>query len=126
MPIQTTLVEVVLAGLDQKTAAKLQAPGKLERAENVEYDKAGELAKRAGYLMLETSQADSVAMPVIASRVALDGDELLVMSTGLAFAMEDPNEALQTDTFALKLRGVVGRGAVSTFDVITSPDAEED
>ena len=124
MPVQSENVEVVFAGLDQKTSSKLTAPGKLERALNVEFDKMGQLNKRAGYQMFETTQADGVAMPAVLGRLVLDGDELLVLSQTYAFAVLDGTETLQSDTRAMVRRGYISHGNVSTFPVTVSTDAE--
>lgn len=124
MPIPSENVEVLLAGLDQKTSAKITTPGRLERARNVEFDKQGELSKRVGYLMLETTQVDGVTVPDILARLAVDGDELLVFSQTYAFALVDPTEGLQSATRGLVQRGPVSFGNVSTFSVVVSMDME--
>ncbi len=118
-------VEIVLSGLDQQTTAKLTAPGKLDRARNVQFDKAGQLDKRDGYLMLENGQADGVAMPAHQARLAQLGDELLMLSPVYAFAMHDPEEGLQSSTRALKRRGLIGSGSISAFTVAVGTDSEE-
>ncbi len=124
MPIPSETAEIVLRGLDQKTSAKLQAPGTLERARNVAFDKAGQLDKRTGYLQLEATQGDGVVMPAVLSRLLVDGDELVVASTVQAFALEDVSEGLQSATRALVRRGYISHGNVSTFTVAVSTDTE--
>lgn len=127
MPIPDENVEIILAGLDQKTSAKLTAPGKLERARNVEFDKAGELSKRKGYQRLGTTAADAVSMPAVLCRLAQDRDELLILSTSYAFAVEDIGETLQGLTSRSTVRrGLISSGNVSTHDVVVSSDAEAD
>lgn len=125
MPLPSENVEVVLRGLDQKTSAKLQAPGTLERARNVQFDKAGQLDKRAGYAQLEATQLDGVVMPAVLSRVFVDRDELVVASATYAFAMQDPSEGMQAGTRALVRRGYISHGNVSTFTVAVSTDTED-
>jgi len=125
MPLPSENVEVVLRGLDQKTSAKLQAPGTLERARNVQFDKAGQLDKRTGYLQLEATQLDGVVMPAVLSRVFADRDELVVASATYAFALQDPSEGMQGATRALVRRGHISHGNVSTFTVAVSTDTED-
>ncbi len=126
MPLPGENVEIVLQGLDQKTSAKLTAPGKVERARNVQFDKAGQLDKRDGYLMLESAQADGMAMPAHQARLAQLGDELLMLSPVYAFAMHDPGEGLQGSTRAMKRRGLISSGSISASTVVVGTDAEED
>lgn len=124
MPIPSENVEVVLQGLDQKTSAELTAPGKLERARNVFFDKTGRLDKRNGYGQLENTQVDGESLPAHNARLMLDGDELLLLSPALAYAIHDPTEGLQSTTRAAVLRGLVGSGSVSTFTVVVGTDSE--
>lgn len=125
MPIPGENVEIVLNGLDQKTSAKLTAPGKLERARNVQFDKAGQLDKRDGYLMLENTQVDGAGLPAHNARLAQLGDELLLLSPVYAYAMHDPDEGLQSTTRAMKRRGLISSGTASTFTVFVGTDSEE-
>lgn len=125
MPLPSENAEIVLRGLDQKTSAKLQAPGTLERARNVQFDKAGQLDKRTGYAQLEATQLDGAVMPAVLSRVFLDGEELVIASTTRAFAMQDPSEGMQAATRALVQRGYISSGNVSTFTVAVSTDTED-
>lgn len=125
MPIPGENVEIVLSGLDQKTSAKLTAPGKVERARNVQFDKAGQLDKRDGYLMLENTQADAASLPAHNARLAQAGDELLLLSPVYAFAMHDASEGLQSTTRAMVRRGLVSSGTVSAFSVVVGTDSEE-
>jgi hypothetical protein len=125
VPLPGENVEIVLQGLDQKTSAKLTAPGTVERARNVQFDKAGQLDKRDGYLLLENAQVDGVAMPAHQARLAQLGDELLMLSPVYAFAMHDPAEGLQSSTRAMKRRGLISSGTVSASTVVVSTDAED-
>lgn len=126
MPIPSQPVEVVLQGLDQKTSAKLTAPGKLDRAENVAFDKAGQLDKRDGYLMLENTQADATSLPAHNARLVVTRGELLVLSPVFAFAVHTADEVLQaTTTRAAVRRGLIGSGNVSSFAVVVGTDSEE-
>jgi hypothetical protein len=125
VPLQAENVEIVLAGLDQKTSAKLTAPGKLERARNVQFDKAGQLDKRDGYNLLEATQVDGAGFPAHVCRVLVDHDELVMLSPVFAFAMADPGETLQSGTRSLVRRGIVGSGSVSSFAVVVGTDSEE-
>ena len=124
MPIPSENAEIVLRGLDQKTSAKLQAPGTLERARNVAFDKAGQLDKRTGYAQLEATQVDGVVTPAVLSRLAVDRDELLVMSQSAAFAVLDAAEGMQGLERAMVSRGVMSHGNVSSFTVAVSTDSE--
>ena len=125
MPLTRQSAEIVLQGLDQKTSAKMTAPGKLERARNVQFDKSGQLDKRAGYNQLELTQADSAVIPAHIARLVLDRDELLMLSTTYAFALHDPAETLQSSTRSMVRRGLVGSGSVSSFSVVVGTDVED-
>lgn len=125
MPVPRQIAEVVLRGLDQKTSARMTAPGRLERARNVAFDKAGQLDKRNGYLLLENTQANAEPMPAHWARLVLERDELLALTVCEAFAIVDPAESLQSLTRAAVHRGLVGSGSVSAFTVVVGTDTEE-
>jgi hypothetical protein len=125
MPIPSENVEIVLQGLDQKTATKLVAPGRLERALNVQFDKAGQLDKRTGYTALAALQADGVGLPNVMSRFVRDGDALVVLSTSRAFALHDADEGLQSSDRAMTSRGWVSSGNISKLTIAVSTDSED-
>jgi|TARA_S200002703_G_scaffold159483_1_gene173122 hypothetical protein len=126
MPLAAENVEIVFEGLDQKTASALTAPGKLERAQNVEFDKAGQLNKRVGYQHISATAADGVGLSAINHRLALAQDELLVLSGYYGFALASVGESLQTGSRGLVLRGVMLGGSLSFDDVATGADVAED
>lgn len=125
MAIPGENVEIVLQGLDQKTSAKLTAPGRLERARNVQFDKSGQLDKRAGYNQVENTQVDGAGFPAHTSRLFVDHDELVLLSPVFGYAMADPGETLQSGTRSLVRRGIVSSGNVSSFSVVVGTDTED-
>jgi len=122
-PLQFENAEVVFQGLDQKTHSKLTAPGKLETARNVLFDKAGSLNKRRGYerpAIEDTTSAGT--MPVVFTRLAVFEDELLVFGIRDLWSLADRSNVLQDDNRAFVHRGPCIRGAVAVQHVATSPD----
>ena len=126
MPIPGENVEVLFSGLDQKTSSVLTAPGKLERAENIEFDKAGELNKRAGYQAISNTATDGLATNAVRHRLVLAHGELVVLTGTLGFACGDVAETLQSGTRALVRRSVASGGGLSFEDIVTGPDRAED
>ncbi len=119
-------VEVVFQGLDQKTAATLTSPGRLETATNVEFDKSGQLNKRRGYQEIESGTgADGESIPTVLHRLALLDDELVVLSDTTCWALGARSEALQTGDRGLVARGPSLVGGVSVVDVYSTHDSEE-
>lgn len=125
MPLPGENVEIVFQGLDQKTSAKLTAPGKLQRAENVFFDKAGQLDKRDGYNQLENTQADATGMPAHIARVATAQDELVMLTPVYAYAAATSDEVLQSSTRSMVRRCLIGSGTVSSFTVVVGTDTED-
>ena len=126
MAIPAENVEILLGGLDQKTSSVTTAPGRLETADNIEVDKAGELNKRTGYEAMSETPADGGPFPTTLHRVLVSDDELVVISGSRAFALADRPEGLQTGSRAFVERGIAIVGGVSFVDVFTSSDMEED
>lgn len=122
MPFQP--IPVVLGGLDQKTSSLTRAPGKLERAVNVEFDKTGRLNKRRGYQLVDVGAAvnvfddDTLMMHVTTHR-----NELLVFTYDYVIAMGSKDEAMTQDgavTAAFIYRGPNNRGNCRLHCVSTS------
>lgn len=87
-PVEFTDIELVLEGLEQKTDAKLTTPGKLIRATNVEFDKHGELNKRAGYTAPPIGSDIMGAMADrVFHRVGTYKDELLIFAHDHVYAV---------------------------------------
>lgn len=129
MPIPGENVEVVFSGMDQKTSHALQTPGSLERAHNVEMDKAGQLSKRRGYQDIESDTgADGVSLPAVFGRLIVAGDELLVLSVSSAWSLASRSEALQSQagSRAMIERGPALMGGLSVVNITTGEDASED
>ncbi len=127
MPLPGENVEVVFAGLDQKTASPLTAPGELETADNIEFDKSGQLNKRRGYQDIESdTAADGDTMPAVFHRVVVgERDEVLVISDASCWSLEAQSERLQTGPRGFVDRGPAIVGGVSVVEVYTSPDSED-
>lgn len=125
MPLVFQPFEVQLGGLQQKASPLTKAPGALEKAINVEFDKTGRLNKRRGYQFVDCSTTvnrfdDDAVMMHLASR----GNELLVVTYSYVAALVDKDGNLRgTDT--LVYRGPCNRGN-GRLSFVSSPQQAQD
>jgi hypothetical protein len=124
VPLQFVPIPITLGGLDQKASSLTRAPGKLEHAINVEFDKTGRLNKRRGYQLVDTSAAvnrwddDAIMLHVTTHR-----NELLVVTYDYVMGMASKDEAMTQDgavTAAFVYRGPNNRGSCRLHYVSTS------
>lgn len=92
MPLESQTVEILFEGLEQKTDSKVIKAGKLTRAVNVEFDKAGALNKRRGFVRYQFSGASQIGaftatMETQAIRVATYKDELLIFGVSWLWSL---------------------------------------
>lgn len=125
MPLPTQPVTIQITGLSQKTDEKARIHGTLERADNVEFEKAGTLNKRRGYRYLDTSNNDinGNAPPELFSAVAQFRDELVLLSDHL-WSVVSPTRSV--DGSSVVLRGPLPRGGYRVRAVIGDGVGEED
>lgn len=110
MPLQFQPAPILLAGLDQKTSALTKAPGKLDRAVNVVYDKAGRLNKRRGYQLVDVADTvNNFDDDAVMLRLAQRRDELLVVTYDSVASLGSKDGALRGSD-ALVYRGPNNRG----------------
>lgn len=113
-------IEVVLDGLDQKTSAPMQVPGKLVRAINCEYDKTGAINKRRGYQLVPLDNTVNLFDDdAVFCSVAVLRGELVVFSYDYVCALASRDSALRGSD-ALVYRGPCNRGAFKLHYVGTS------
>ena len=113
-------IEVVLEGLDQKTSHVTRAPGKLEHAINVEYDKTGAINKRLGYQYVDLSNTVNLFNDdaVFIGLAAFQG-ELVVFSYDHLCALGSRASALRGED-SLVYRGPNNRVTCSLKHRVTS------
>lgn len=126
MPLETEVIEVLFEGLDQKTDGKVIKAGKLTRAVNVEFDKAGALNKRRGFRRFTFSGASQMGalgetMETQAIRVATYRDELLVFGVRWLWSIASKTSQLSGSRAAVK-RGPLSPGNLRVLDVATIPE----
>lgn len=111
MPLQFTNVPVMLAGLAQKDGPLTKAPGALEKAINVEFDKQGRLNKRRGYQFVDVGQTVNVFDDddAVMQHLAVRQNELLVITHSYVASLGSPDEAMR-GTDSLVYRGPNNRG----------------
>jgi hypothetical protein len=111
MALEFKPIEIVLDGLDQKTAALMQVPGKLVRAVNVEYDKTGAINKRLGYQFVNLSNTVNLFDDdAVFCSVAVLRDELVVFSYDHVCSLGSRDSELR-GADSLVYRGPCPRGA---------------
>lgn len=125
MPLPDQNVTIQIAGLSQKVDAKARTHGTLERADNVEFEKAGTLNKRRGYRYLDISGGDihGNASAEMFSAVAQYRDELVMISDDL-WSVVSPISAV--DGTSIVRRGPMPRGGYRVRAVIGDGLGEED
>ncbi len=89
MPMQWQTAEVILfQGLDQKADNKSTVQGKLQQADNVEFDKYGALNKRKGYRLTAISQDIlNKGCEDIFHAVTVYSDELVIFGHNRLYAL---------------------------------------
>lgn len=118
--MQFDRIEVVLDGLDQKTSAPMQVPGKLVLAINCEYDKTGAINKRRGYQLVALDDTVNVFDDdAVFCAVATLRGELVVVSYDYVCSLGSRDSALRGGD-ALVYRGPCNRGACKLDYVGTS------
>lgn len=117
MPLPSQNVEILIEGLAQHLDEKVRPHGKLDRADNVEFDKAGAANKRRGYRTISITGADinGVTAPELYSALAVFRDELLLLSDHV-FACVSPIDEIDGTSFVL--RGPLPRGAYRVRAVV--------
>lgn len=126
MPLDQQNFEISFEGLSQKTSDKVIKAGALTRAENVEFDKAGQLNKRRGYRRYTFSGGSGIGalgrnMENQVFRVTTFKDELLIMGHWL-WAIVDKGS--NVDGRAAVRRGRLAPCNVQTRYIVGSTEAE--
>lgn len=116
MPLEQQNFEIMFEGLAQKTSDRTIKAGALTRAQNVEFDKNGQLNKRRGYRRYRFDGAAQIGavnrtMESQAFRVTTFKDELLIMGHWL-WAIVDKNSGVDG-------RAAVRRGRLAPCNVQT-------
>lgn len=115
MPLQFQNVELPLGGLDQKTSPLARAPGALERAVNVEFDKAGQLNKRRGYQLIDISATVGApsAPDGVMTHLAVHRGELVIFTRAYVAALASRESMLRGED-AIVYRGPNAMGACAS------------
>lgn len=112
MPLQFQAIEIALGGLDQKANRLTRTLGALDRAINVEFDKAGQLNKRRGYQRIDPANTvNRFDTDEILTHVTQYGGELVVFTYDYVAGLGDRGSALRGED-ALVYRGPCNRGAL--------------
>lgn len=113
-------IVIRFAGLDEKTAALVRAPGALERAQNVEFDKTGQLNKRRGYAFVDVADAINVFDDdEVFHALATYRDELVLFSYDRVVGLASRTASLR-GAEAFVYRGPSNRGALRVQFVSSS------
>lgn len=128
MPLQEQLVEVLFEGLEQKTDSKVLKAGKLTRAANVEFDKAGVLNKRRGfrrYVFTGGTQIGAFGndMEDQVIRTTTHKDELLLFGIGWLWAIGSKTSSI--DGKAAVRRGRLSPGNTRVWHIATVGEGSE-
>ncbi len=109
-------VEVIIEGLSQGVAPEVRPHGRVDAADNAEFDKAGALNKRRGKRALVLpNDIHGLAVAEVFSAVAIFDDELVLLSDDL-YAVVDLGAGVDGTTVVR--RGPSMRGAYRFRDVI--------
>jgi len=125
MPLPDQLITINVSGLSQKIDPKARPHGSLERADNVEFEKAGTLNKRRGYRVVDISAGDihGTLPPELFSAVAQHRDELVMISDDL-WSVVSPTSGV--DGTSVVRRGPMPRGGYRVRAIIGADVSEED
>lgn len=114
--LERSVVEVLVEGLSQGVDPAVKPHGRLDAADNVEFDRAGALNKRRGMRRVALpNDIDGHAIAEVFSAVAIFDDELVLFSDDL-YAVVSPRGGVDGTTVVR--RGPVLRGAYVLRDVI--------
>lgn len=121
-------VEVVFEGLGQKTSTRTKAPGRLRTAQNVVFDKSGELNKRRGYTRVDmddgTDEVLNNALEGLFLNVGTFRDRLFVYGAEFLYDVASLSGSLDGTAFVVR-RGPVLRGQYSVQHVVSSSSGTE-
>lgn len=121
MPLQFQAIEIALNGLDQKANRLTRTPGALDRAINVEFDKAGQLNKRRGYQRIDPANTvNRFDTDEILTHVVSFGGELVVFTYDYVASLGSRDAALRGED-ALVYRGPCNRGACQLDILAAAP-----
>jgi hypothetical protein len=125
MPLPSQPIEIFIEGLSQHVDEKARPQGKLDRADNVAFDKAGQLNKRRGYRAISLLAGDihDNPAPELFTVVAQFRDELVLLSDSLWSVVSPIGEV---DATSVVLRGPLPRGGYRVRAVIGDGVGEED
>lgn len=125
MPSPYQMVEVILTqGLEQKVDSKSTTQGRLQDAQNVEFDKAGQLNKRRGYAAIDmTSDALGVTSEETFLNVAVFDDELVVFGYDYLYSLVSKDGGIATSKYIVR-RGPVPRATVRRQDIATGGSSQ--
>lgn len=123
-PLEWQTVEIVLEGLSEKDDRKATTPGKLRRAQNVEFDKTNALNKRRGYTRVPTEALVGGGLAeTLYVTVATYQQELVLY--GLDSFGSVAAASAVVDDASVRRRGPTMRGSYRVVDVYCSPLAED-
>ena len=123
--LQKTTIEILVEGLSQKFDEKVRPDAKLERADNVEVNKAAKLNKRRGYRLVDVTGNDpnGLAVDSLFTKCAVRSDELVVFSDHV-YSVLHPTATIGS-TSVLR-RGPVIRGSYRLRTIIAGPGSSEE
>ena len=134
MPAQVQLqtIDVLFEGLQQKQDRRSTIPGRLERCDNVEFDKTGALNKARGYMRVEvagtafagTGFTTTVEVEPTLMRLATFRDELVVFGMERMYALASREVDIIDN--GLVFRGPTFRGAARILPVHVAAISERD
>ena len=124
MPLQWKTAEVMLfQGLDQKADNKSTVQGKLQQADNVEFDKYGALNKRRGYSLMAISEdALGLTCEDIFHAVAVYQDELVLFGHNRIYALANKSGYMSGVHYIVQ-RGPVPRCNIKRHDIVQGSQA---
>lgn len=118
-------VDVTLGGLDQKIGPLSRAPGALERAINVEFDKLGQLNKRRGYQFVDMGESvGAVVNDEVMSHLGVLRGELVIFTRGHVAGLGSREGELRGED-TIVYRGPNNCGACSSGFISVSRISDE-
>lgn len=117
MPLPSQPIEIFIEGLSQHVTEKARPQGKLDRADNIGFDKAGHLNKRRGYRCIDLTNGDihDNPAPELFTVVAQFRDELVMLSDSL-WSVVSPTR--NVDATSVVLRGPLPRGGYRVRNIV--------
>lgn len=123
--LQFQTISITLGGLDQKVGPLSRAPGALERAVNVEFDKTGQLNKRRGYQFVDMGEhVGAFTNDEVLSHLAVLRGELVIFTRGYIAGLGSREGALRGED-TIVYRGPNNCGACSSGFVSVSRLSDE-